>query len=336
MGPVAAGSARRVNPAEDPVGLGSGNYPGRVKLTPPLPTPPILRLGKAVGKVQRTFGETLRSKVAGPDAAERGQTIWGKPGERWFTPDDPIWRVHEDASMFVGGITALLLQSLHPAAMAGVAGHSGYRSDPWGRLARTADYIAHTTYATIEDAEAVIAKVRGVHDRVQGKDHAGRPYRASDPHLLTWVHVAEIDSFLTAYQAYGAGRLTPAEADTYVAQAGRAASLLGVPEPPTTVADLRATIDAYRPELEVTEPARDAARFLIVEPPLPLVARPGYATLVAGAIAILPDWARTMLDVPFDRVATIAGRPLGRFGAAAVRWGLAGVQDGRRSAPPAG
>lgn len=241
--------------------------------------------------LRELIGSAIRSKVAGPDATAREQRIWGADGERWHAPSDAIWKVNRDAAMYAGGIRALLLQALHPAAMAGVAGHSGYRSDPWGRLARTADYIAYTTYATFEDAEAVIAKVRGVHDRVQGKDHAGRPYRASDPHLLTWVHVAEIDSFLTAYQAYGAGRLTPAEADTYVAQAGRAASLLGVPEPPTTVADLRATIDAYRPELEVTEPARDAARFLIVEPPLPLVARPGYATLVAGAIAILPDWA---------------------------------------------
>ncbi|MBK9159462.1 MAG: DUF2236 domain-containing protein [Micropruina sp.] len=292
-------------------------------------------MARGVGAVQRRFGESLRTRVAGDDAAERGEQIWGKPGERWFSPEDPIWRVHEDASMFVGGIAALLLQSLHPSAMAGVAGHSGYRSDPWGRLKRTADYIAYTTYATIPDAEAVIAKVRTVHARVRGKDEADRPYRASDPHLLTWVHVAEIESFLTAYQAYGGGRLTPEEADTYVAQTGVAAALLGVPDPPTTVAALGATISRYRPELELTRAARDAADFLIASPPLPWATRPGYYTLVAGAIAILPRWARDQLDLPLDRLATLAGRPLGRFGAGAVRWGLAGVQDGRRSAPPA-
>ena len=298
------------------------------------PRQPALAVAGGLARVQRAFGETLRARVAGDDAAERARGIWGKPGERWFTPDDPIWRVHEDASMFVGGIAALLLQSLQPAAMAGVAGHSGYRSDPWGRLQRTADHIAITTYATIPDAEAQIAKVRAVHDRVRGKDHRGRPYRAADPHLLTWVHVAEIVSFLTAHQEYGARPLTPGEADTYVAQTGVPASLLGVLDPPRTVRELRATLDAYRPELELTDAARDAARFLLIEPPLPVLARPGYATLAAGAIAILPDWARDLLDLPLDRLAEIIGRPLGRFGAGAVRWGLAGVGEPRRSAPP--
>ena len=100
--------------------------------------------------------------------------------------------------MFAGGIASLLLQSLHPLAMAGVAGHSGYKSDPWGRLQRTSHYIATTTYGTIEDAEAAIARVRAIHERVRGRDERGRAYRASDPHLLLWVHVAEIDSFLRA------------------------------------------------------------------------------------------------------------------------------------------
>ena len=118
--------------------------------------------------VQRKLGETLRDRVAGSDAGERGPQIWGKPGERWFAPGDPIWRVHEDAAMFPGGVAALLLQSLHPLAMAGVAGHSGYKGDPWGRLQRTSNYIAMTTSATIPDATAVIAHVRAVHERVRG------------------------------------------------------------------------------------------------------------------------------------------------------------------------
>ncbi len=295
---------------------------------------PLAHVARAVSRIQRAFGESLRTRVAGEDAAERAQGIWGKPGERWFTPADPIWRVHEDASMFVGGIAALLLQSLHPAAMAGVAGHSGYRSDPWGRLKRTADYIAVTTYATIPDAEATIAHVRAVHERVRGRDESGRPYRASDPRLLAWVHAAEVESFLTAHREFGADRLSPAEADTYVAQTGVAASLLGVLDPPMTVAGLRETLVGFRPELSVSAAARDAADFLIASPPLPWAARPGYYTLVAGAIAILPGWAREMLDLPLNRVAGLVGRPLGRLGAGAVRWGLAGVGDGRRSAPP--
>ena len=214
-------------------------------------------IGAAVRPAQRALGEALRSRVAGSDAAERGRDIWGKPGERWFSPEDPVWRVHEDAAMFPGGVAALLLQSLHPLAMAGVAGHSGYKGDPWGRLKRTSDYIAVTTYGTLPDATATIERVRSVHARVRGKDHRGRPYRADDPHLLAWIHAAEIASFLSAHAAFGARPLTAGESDRYVAQAGVPARLLGVVAPPQSVAELDAVLEAYRPELEMTPAATD-------------------------------------------------------------------------------
>lgn len=232
--------------------------------------------------------------------------------------------------MFVGGITALLLQSLQPMAMAGVAGHSGYKSDPWGRLQRTSHYLAVTTFGTIPDAEAAIARVRSVHDRVRGRDDQGRAYSASDPRLLKWVHLAEADSFLRAHQAFGAEPLTPAQADTYVAQAAVPASLLGVLDPPRSVAELTAQLAAYRPELEATPAAREAARFLLLDPPLPLLARPGYGTLAAGAVSLLPPWARSALQLHLPDVLTdLIGRPLGRFSVGVVRWALAGVPDGR-------
>src|SRR3954454_434165 len=166
--------------------------------------------------VQRQLGRVLRSKVAGEDASARAQRIWGAEGERWFTPDDPIWRVHADASMFPAGVASLLLQSLHPLAMAGVAGHSGYKSDPGGSPQRGSHYLATTTFGTIEHAEESIALVRSIHERVRGKDVHGRPYRADDPHLLMWVHAAEIDSFLRGYQTFGDDPLTDEEADVYV------------------------------------------------------------------------------------------------------------------------
>src|SRR6478672_4121908 len=140
--------------------------------------------------VQRQLGRMLRSKVAGDDAPARAQRIWGAEGPRWFTPEDPIWRVHADASMFPAGIRALLVQSLHPLAMAGVAGHSGYKGDPWGRLQRTSEFLATTTFGTVEAAQAQIDRVRSIHQRVRGKAPDGRPYAASDPHLLAWVHAA--------------------------------------------------------------------------------------------------------------------------------------------------
>ena len=105
--------------------------------------------------------------------------------------------------MFVGGMRALLLQSLHPLAMAGVAEHSDYRHDPWGRLQRTADFLAATTFGPESEAERAVARVRAVHEHVQGVAADGRPYRANDPHLLRWVHLAELESFLVAYRRYG-------------------------------------------------------------------------------------------------------------------------------------
>jgi uncharacterized protein (DUF2236 family) len=285
--------------------------------------------------VQRRLGRALRARVAGDDAAVRAEQIWGRAGERWFSPEDPIWRVHADASMFPGGIASLLLQSLHPLAMAGVAGHSGYQSDPWGRLQRTSHYIATTTYGTIEDAQAAIARVRAVHDRVRGKDPLGRSYRAGDPHLLLWVHVAEIDAFLRAHQAFGAHPLTPSEADRYVAQTAVPARLLGVVDPPGDVAGLREVLAAYRAELESTRAAREAARFLLLRPPLPLLTRPGYGALASGGVSLLPPWARTMLGIPLPEVAArLLAQPLGGAGTAAVRWGLAGVSERRPSDAP--
>lgn len=282
--------------------------------------------------VQRRLGTALRNRVAGDDAPQHAERIWGAEGERWFTPDDPIWRVHADASMFPGGIASLLLQSLHPLAMAGVAGHSGYRGDPWGRLQRTSHYLAITTYGTVEHAHEVIGHVRGIHERVRGKDEKGRPYSAADPHLLRWVHLAEIDSFLRAHQTFGSEPLSPRDTDRYVEQAGIPAALLGVVDPPRSVAELRRALEEYRPELEPSEAARDAARFLLLDPPLPFVARPGYATLATGALSLLPPWALEMLKIPLPRpVSRLVARPVGRFGTAAVRWGMAGLGERRPS-----
>ncbi|HET7474763.1 MAG TPA: oxygenase MpaB family protein [Dermatophilaceae bacterium] len=273
--------------------------------------------------VRRHLATTLRAKVAGEDAQAKARVIWETPGPRWFSPTDPIWVVHADASMFVGGIRALLLQSLHPLAMAGVAGHSGYKADPWGRLQRTSTYLATTTYAPVAQAEAAVAQVRRIHQRVRGRAQDGRPYAASDPHLLGWVHAAEVDSFLRAYQRFGARRLSAAEADQYVAQSGQVAARLGVVGPPQTVAELAATLAAYRPELAGTPAARAAARFLLLNPPLPLAARPGYAALAGAAVALLPGWARLPLMLPWLPLTEHAVLlPIGAAATRVIRWAM--------------
>ena len=249
--------------------------------------------------VRARLGARLFERVAGREGPQHRERIHNAPGERWFAEDRPIRRVHGDSSMFVGGLRALLLQSLHPLAMAGVAGHSGFRGDPWGRLQRTSYFLAVTTFGRAADAQATIDRIRAIHERVRGTAPDGRPYAASDPHLLKWVHVAEVDSFLDAYRRYGAAPLPAADQDGYVADTAKVARAIGVIDPPTTVAELAAQLESYRPELQGTAEARAAARFLLVHPPLPIAARLPYAVLGSAAVASLPVWARWPLRLPY-------------------------------------
>ncbi|WP_182524585.1 oxygenase MpaB family protein [Nocardioides dongkuii] len=269
------------------------------------------------------LGEAIFTRVAGPEGARHRDRIHGRPGPRLFEPGSPITRVHGDASMFVGGIRALLMQTLHPAAMRGVAEHSGYRGDMWGRLARTSTFLATTTFGHAEDAEQAIAVVRRIHERVTGTMPDGTPYAATDPHLLTWVHLAEVDSFLRAHTVYGAEPLTPAERDEYVAQVGEVARRLGAVDVPSTEAELDAALAAYRPELRGTPEAREAVRYLMLRPPLPLAARAPYGVLVAAAVGLMPAWTRLPLRLPWLPVSerTVV-RGLGTAATGTIRWAM--------------
>jgi uncharacterized protein (DUF2236 family) len=275
-------------------------------------------------RIRERLGQALFERVAGPDGPKHRQRIDGTPGPRWFESGSPITKVHGDASMYVGGIRAVLLQTMQPAAMTAVAEHSGYRGDMWGRLARTSRFLAVTTFGTAEDAQQAVDVVRAIHDRVTGTMPDGTPYVASDPHLLLWVHVAEIQSFLLAHRRYGTRPLDQAEYDEYVAQASQIATRLGVVDPPTTEAELHAAVDGFRPELRATDHAREAAAYLIRHPELPVAARPGYWVLVAAAVGLMPAWTRDALALPrlpvgHDRVADA----LGHVATRTVRWATA-------------
>ena len=273
--------------------------------------------------VREALGSSLFEMVAGPDGPAQRVRIHDTPGPRWFSEDSPIRRVNADASMFVGGLRALLLQSLHPLAMAGVAEHSNYRDDPWGRLQRTSTFLAETTFGSAADAQRAVDRVRGIHRHVHGFAGDGRAYTASDPHLLEWVHVAEVDSFLRAHQLYGAAPLDQAGRDGYVADMAEIAAKLGVIDPPRTERELAQRLKAFRPELHSTPPARDAARFLLLTPPLPLAARAPYGVLAAAAVSMLPLWARVPLLLPyFPPVELTVVRSVGRVLIGGIRWAL--------------
>jgi len=271
--------------------------------------------------VRQALADALQERVIGDNADEKRNAVMFAEGPRWFDEFRPIFRVHSDASMFIGGMRALLLQSLHPLAMAGVAQHSDYRNDPWGRLQRTADFLATTTFGPADLAEQTINRIKAVHKTVVGTASDGRAYSASDPHLLRWVHVAEVDSFLSAHQTYGAHPLTNEEADQYVADMAVIAHKLGVTAPPTSVRGLRDQLAMFRPELKSTTESRDVSRYLLLEPPLDVAARIPYSLIAAAAVAILPAWARADLRLPYLPITERAiFRPIGNVIASTIRW----------------
>lgn len=250
---------------------------------------------EAIAAVRHFGGDRLRRALSGDDAL-RPEELATADDTGLFGPASVAWRVHGDASMLIGGLRALLLQTLHPLAMAGVADHSDYRHDPWGRLHRTGRFVGGTTFGSTTTAERMIDQVRVIHDRVVGTAPDGRPYAANDPHLLLWVHVTEVDSFLRAYRRYGEGRLTDAECDRYVAEMAGVGRRLGADGVPGDVEELAACLRSFRAECRSGRQAREAARFLLL-PPVPLPLRGAYGIISAGAVGLLPGWARLMMGL---------------------------------------
>ena len=245
-----------------------------------------------------------------------------------FGPDSVTWRVHTDPTYAVGGLRGLLLQALHPLAMAAVEQNGGFDADPWGRLTRTSQYIATITFSPEADAVRAAARVRGIHRKLRGHDpFTGAEFRLDRPDLLLWVHCSEVDSLLSVALRGGLD-LTADEADAYVQEQVRSAELVGLPgaDVPSNQAELADYFLRVRPELRLTAAARRGARG-IVRPPMPgwvqllTPARPAWGGLAALSIGLLPGWARRMYRLPglglTDLAATGTLRAL-RTGALAV------------------
>ena len=213
-----------------------------------------------------------------------------------FGPASVAWQVSTDLASPVAGLRALLMQALHPLAMAGVDQHSGWRRDPVGRLAATSAYLATITFGERAAAAAAAARVRRVHDHVRGVDAVtGRLYAAGDPALLLWVHAALVQSSLAAGQAFGTP-LSAEDGDRYVAEMMVAAELVGVPRPliPASVAELDRYVASVRPELRCTPAARESMAYLLDPPGLDQEVAGFWQDVRDGALAVLPEWAREM------------------------------------------
>nr|WP_255607704.1 oxygenase MpaB family protein [Ancylobacter sp. Lp-2] len=189
----------------------------------------------------------------------------GDPG--LFGPESVAWKVHADfVPMIVGGVSALMTQMLHPLAIAGVWDHSNFRADVMGRLARTAQFVAGTTYAARPTAEALIERVRLRHMSVAGKDASGREYRADDPALLTWIHVAEVSGFLASYRTFVDPKMSEAEQDQYLREMAVIAEMLGARDVPVTLAAVGDYLCGMLPQLRFDQRTRDVLEVISTAP----------------------------------------------------------------------
>ena len=212
----------------------------------------------------------------------------------FFPPNSMTWRIHSDPSMLVGGIRALLEQALHPGAMSGVAAHSNFREDAWGRLQRTGDYVGTLTFSTKQEAEKLAGRVRMIHAKL----------KLDDPNLLLWVHMAMVDAFLDTAIRSGM-KLSSEEIDQYIMEMVKFAELVGID--PVLTPKNKSELDKYfveiQPELLASDDAKRAALFIAL-PPLPPLLRfgtpiaPLWGGITSLAAASLPKWARKLYGWP--------------------------------------
>lgn len=224
----------------------------------------------------------------------------GDPG--LFGPGSVTWRVHGDLAASVGGITALLLQALHPLAMAGVEDHSNYRDAPLDRLARTASFVNGTIFGSTPVAEELIEMVGRIHDRVAGIAPDGRPYSANDPELLRWVHVAEVYSFMRAHRRFNPNPVQGGDIDRYYDEMAVVAERLGAARIPRTRSEVSAYFSDIRPELRMTRTVAKAVRFVTTPASGSQLTNNMLRLVIQGSIGLLPDWSREMLGLRQNRV----------------------------------
>lgn len=252
------------------------------------------RHGGPLAALRRRVAETTSGLFAhAPYPLDTTGLYHGDPG--LFGPDSMTWPVMGDPAVFVGGIRALLVQAAHPEVVAGVFDHSRFREDPLGRLSRTSAYVTATAFGAMPEVERSVRTVRAAHRPISGTSHRGQPYSAGAPALAAWVHNALAESFLSAHQHFGAHRLSPPDADRFVAEQARVGALLGAAPLPQTAAALRAWVDGL-PELAPSPGMVEAIGFLR-SPPLPLPVRPVYRVLFEAAVSTLSPRVRSILGL---------------------------------------
>jgi uncharacterized protein (DUF2236 family) len=235
----------------------------------------------------------IREMVGGGGPPVAFLTPPGDPG--LLGPQSVAWKIHADfISMMIGGISSLIMQALHPQALAGVWDHSSFREDLKGRLGRTAFFIAATTYGSREMALQVISKVNRIHTQITGFDEFGKPYKATDPHLLAWVHLTETKSFMSAFESHRVEKISTLAKDQYFSEMKTLGERMGAVDLPSSYLETNRAIERYIPELHYGERAKSIIQ-LLDQFPSNLAARPFVKLISRAGFMNLPDWVHPMI-----------------------------------------
>jgi uncharacterized protein (DUF2236 family) len=236
----------------------------------------------------------LRGLLTDPAYAVNRDSSPGDPG--LCGPGSASWVVLSDPAALFAGVRSLLLQSCHPSAIAGVEDHSDYQSDVLGRLKRTVAYVTLSVFGSKDEAETMADRVKMAHSFVKGVRPDGVPYDASDPRLLTWVHVALVDSLLVCHQTFGRERLSDTDCDRFISEQADILALLGVQNGPRSATELREALESFKPELRKTDGSLRASSFL-KNPPLPLSYKLVYPVIFNASAETLPEFSKPMLGL---------------------------------------
>jgi uncharacterized protein (DUF2236 family) len=267
------------------------------------------------------IGKGLQNITGATSSLEAFKTPLGDPG--LFGPQSVVWKVHADFSaMMVGGLSSLMIQALHPRALAAVWDHSNFREQLKARLGRTALFVASTTYGGVELASKSIERVNAIHAKIEGLDQQGKPYKANEPHLLRWVHLIETVSFLNAYQHLALRPLSASDCNRYVVEMNKVGQMLGATNLPTTLQDLQNAIAQYEHELVFDNRTRETIQS-IENYAVGLTEKPFFALILKSSFDIVPHWLLQKLQRTPDACLQINARKLAlQLASQPVQWML--------------
>ena len=267
------------------------------------------------------IGKGLQNITGATSSLEAFKTPLGDPG--LFGPQSVVWKVHADFSaMMVGGLSSLMIQALHPRALAAVWDHSNFREQLKARLGRTALFVASTTYGGVELASKSIERVNAIHAKIEGLDQQGKPYKANEPDLLRWVHLIETVSFLNAYQHLTLRPLSASDCNRYVVEMNKVGQMLGATHLPTTLQDLQNAIAQYEPELIFDNRTRETIQS-IENYAVGLTEKPFFALILKSSFDIVPHWLLQKLQRTPDGCVPINARKLAlQLASQPVQWML--------------